>query len=264
MKNIAIYTMGRAGTTWLADYITTNFAVNGIGVNCLWEYWGEDRTYHDPNGYIEMDQMYDWDWAYSNVNQNDQFDNKVVLLNKHSDTVHMYRQTEHEGFSDRPFDYILSNPAQIICVNRQDKFDQMLSTFLAKYTGVWHVWDINSWEEHSKTLESSPITIDLKRVAAWCNAYLIYNQRRKRLIESGLLIANLTYETMFDNTDVIVKRMLKDRGVESPTVIKPTELVDHTVSTLKMATLEQKEKHVANYRELKYWFDKNDWQQKLS
>lgn len=261
MKNIAIYTMGRAGTTWLADYIIVNFEQNGIPVNCLWEYWGEDRTYHDRNGHIELDEMTDWEWAYQNIDQNALFDNKAELLKKHANTVHMYRQSEHEGFSDRPFDYILSNSAQIVCVNRQDKFDQMLSTFIARDTGVWHAWNTDSVEQHHNTLVSSPITIDQKRAAAWCSTHLIYNQRRKRLIESGLLIANLTYETLFDHAETIVKRMLKDRGVESPVTVKPTEI---DFSTLKLATLEQKEQYVTNYKQLKYWFDKNDWQQKLS
>ncbi len=260
MKNIAIYTMGRAGTTWLADYIIANFEANGIPVNCLWEYWGEDRTYHDSNGYIELGEMNDWEWSYQNVDQNSLFDNKAELLAKHANTVHMYRQSEHEGYSDRPFDYLLSNPAQIICVNRQDKFDQMLSAFIARQTGVWHVWNQESLKTHSDTLETSPITIDLKHAAAWCNTYLIYNQRRKRLIESGLLIANLTYETLFENAEVIVKRMLKDRGLESPTTIKPLDL---SVSTLKMSSLKQKEKYVVNYRALKHWFDKNNWQKQL-
>lgn len=260
MKNIAIYTMGRAGTTWLADYIIANFEANGIPVNCLWEYWGEDRTYHDEKGHIEINEMHEWDWAYQNVDQNSLFDTKVELLAKHANTVHMYRQSEHEGYSDRPFDYLLSNPAQIICVNRQDKFDQMLSAFIARQTGVWHVWDEHSLSVYSKTLESSPVTVNLKQAAAWCSTHLIYNQRRKRLIESGLLIANLTYETLFDNAEVIVKRLLKDRGVESPTVMKPKEL---GMSTLKIATPELKEKYVANYRELKHWFDKNNWQKQL-
>lgn len=261
MKNIAIYTMGRAGTTWLADYIIVNFEANGIPVNCLWEYWGEDRTYHDPNGHIELESMADWDWAYHNVDQNTLFERKVALLESHADTVHMYRQSEHEGYSDRPFDYILSHPAQIVCVNRQDKFDQMLSTFIARDTGVWHAWNHEELKHHNTALLTAPLTIDLKRVNAWCNVHLIYNQRRKRLIESGLLIANLTYETLFDTAEVVVKRMLKDRGVASPVTIKPSEL---GVSTLKLATPEQKEQYVANYRELKYWFEKNNWQQQLS
>lgn len=260
MKNIAIYTMGRAGTTWLADYIIANFNANGIAVNCLWEYWGEDRSYHDPKGFIEVDEMNDWDWAYQNVDQDALFNSKIELLNKHVNTVHMYRQSEHPGYSDRPFDYLLSNPAQIICVNRQDKFDQMLSAFIAKQTGVWHIWDQESLTVHRKTLESSPITIDLKHAAAWCNTHLIYNQRRKRLIESGLLIANLTYETLFENAEVIVKRMLKDRGVESPVTVKSSDV---GVTTMKIATLDQKEKYVTNYRELKHWFNKNNWQKQL-
>jgi LPS sulfotransferase NodH len=261
MKNIAIYTMGRAGTTWLADYIIVNFEANGIPVNCVWEYWGEDRIYHDPNGHIELDSMSDWDWAYQTVDQSALFDSKLALLEKHSNTVHMYRQSEHEGYSDRPFDYILSTPAQIVCVNRQDKFEQMLSTFIARQSGQWHVWNQKDLSQYNKTLATAPITIDLNRATTWCNVHLLYNQRRKRLIESGLLIANLTYETLFDTAELVVKRMLKDRGVVAPVTIKPAEL---NISTLKLATLEQKEQYVTNYRELKYWFEKHNWQQKLS
>jgi LPS sulfotransferase NodH len=256
MKNIAIYTMGRAGTTWLADYIIANFAANNIPVNCLWEYWGEDRVYHDPNGHIELHSMSDWEWSYQNVDQNELFETKVDLLKTHESTVHLYRQSEHEGFSDRPFDYMLNTPAQIICVNRQDKFDQMISAFIARETGQWHIWKSEDLEQYEKVLEAEPVTIDMQRADSWCRTHLIYNQRRKRLIESGLLIANMTYETLFENAELIVKRLLKDRGVETPTTLKPADI---GFSTIKLATPDQKQKYVTNYKQLRYWFDKHNW-----
>ena len=256
MKNIALYTMGRTGSTWLADYITVNFEQNNIPVNCVWEYWGEDRTYHDDNGYVEVGELHNWDWAIENIDQSTLFNSKRQLLEKHSNLVHTYRQTEHEGYSDVPFDYMITQPTQLVCMTRQDKFDQMLSTLIARETGLWHAWSVDDVDVYRNSFKTGAVEIDLRKVKTWCNVHLIFNQRRKRLLESGKLIGNITYELLHSQAPTVVKHLLKDRGVDKPVVIPPSEL---TTSTKKLATPDFKKTMVKNYDQLHHWFHANNW-----
>lgn len=256
MKNIALYTMGRTASTWLADYIIANFEQNSIPINCLWEYWGEDRIYNDPDGYVEPDQAYNWDWAIENIDQTELFNYKRSLLEKYTTVTHMYRQTEHAGYSDMPFDYMLTAPTQIVCMTRQDKFDQMLSTLIAKETGMWHAWSSEDLAKYQEYFASNKIEIELNTVKVWCNVHLVFNQRRKRLLESGSLIGNITYELLHEQAPILVKHMLKDRGVDKPTVIQPHSLSN---STKKLAPSDFKKNIVKNYDQLHHWFHANNW-----
>ena len=256
MKSIALYTMGRTASTWLADYIIVNFEQNGIPVNCIWEYWGEDRIYQDTNGYIELEHTHDWSWAIDNLDQATLFDHKRDLLEKHNNVVHMYRQTEHDGYSDVPFDYMLTQPTQIVCMTRQDKFDQMLSTLIARETGLWHAWSVEDLATYQKHFASTAIEIELAKVKTWCGVHLVFNQRRKRLLESGKLIGNITYELLHTQAPTLVKHLLKDRGVDNPVVSRPEEL---TISTRKLAPVDFKKTIVKNYDQLHHWFHANNW-----
>lgn len=256
MKNIALYTMGRTGSTWLADYIILNFEQNGMPVNCVWEYWGENRTYQDLNGYIDLDTMHDWDWAMENIDQPQLFDDKRSLLEKHSNVLHMYRQSEHAGYSDVPFDYMITQPTQIVCMTRQDKFDQMLSTLIARKTNLWHAWSMTDLEEYRNYFKTADLEIPLELAVTWCNVHLIFNQRRKRLLESSKLISNVTYELLQEQAPTVVKHLLKDRGIDKPTILQPSEMA---VSTKKLASVEFKKTIVKNYDQLYKWFHDNNW-----
>ena len=256
MTNVAIYFNGRCGSTWLTDYLLLNMNNNGVGMDCLWEYWGENRLYHEVDGSVRPKSMHTWKWAEENINQDELFDEKVRLLRSTNANNNFIRFTEHEGYVDKPFDYMLTSNTKWIVMNRRDRFDQMISHAMCWITDRWHVWTQEGLDEYHTWYSENPITIPKDMCENWLRSYLRFVQRRRRLQESGLLLGQVTYEKMQDDAVVVAKDLLAHFGVASPTIANP---VDNVNSTLKLGTPSDKSKWVSNYNDLLEWYRGSDW-----
>lgn len=255
MTDIAIYFNGRCGSTWLMDYLYVNLNNNGIDVDCLWEYWAENRTYHISESHIEPKSMHDWNWTAENIDQDQLFADKVNLLESNP-ANRLIRFTEHNGYVDKPFDYMLSSNVKWVVMNRHDRFDQMISHAMCWTTNLWHAWDQNQLDEYKKFYEANQITIPREMCENWLQSYLRFNQRRRRLQESGLIIGQVTYEKMKDDAKMVTGDLLSLLGVKEPVLSNPEQLKG---STIKLGTPEDKSKWVANYADLKSWYESSQW-----
>lgn len=255
MTNIAIYFNGRCGSTWLMDYLCVNLQNHGVELNCLWEYWGENRIYRLNGDIIDPSSIHDWDWTEKNIDQDQLFDDKVKLLE--SNPGHkLIRFTEHNGYVDRPFDYMLRSNMKWIVMNRRDRFDQMLSHAMCWITDRWHVWTPEQLNEYRSWYTHNPITIPQEMCENWLQSYLRFKQRRKRLQEAGLIIGQVIYERMQDDAVMLTKDLLTHFGIANQTIIQPD---DFKGSTLKLGVMQDKSKWIANYDELLTWYRASQW-----
>lgn len=255
MTNIAIYFNGRCGSTWFMDYLYSCMQVNNIDAQCLWEYWAENRTYHISESRIEPRSMHDWKWTEENLNQDQLFADKVKLLE--SNPGHkIIRFTEHNGYVDRPFDYMLTSNMKWIVMNRRDRFDQMISHAMCWITDRWHVWNQEQLEEYRTWYSNNPVVIPQAMCENWLNSYLRFMQRRRRLQEAGLLLGQVIYERMQDDATMVAGDLLRQLGVESPIVLDPSDI---NGSTMKLGVVQDKSKWVANYDELLTWYRGSEW-----
>lgn len=256
MTHIVLYFNGRCGSTWLMDYLYVNMLNHGIELQCLWEYWAENRTYHISESKIEPRSIHDWEWTAENINQDQQFEDKAHLLNANPGTK-MIRFTEHNGYVDKPFDYMLSNNnMKWITMVRKDRFNQMISHAMCWITNQWHAWDQQQLDEYRRLYETNPISVPKEMCENWLRSYLRFVQRRRRLQESGLLLGQVTYEKINQDAIIVAKDLLTHFGVTDQNILDPSDL---TGSTLKLGTTEDKKRWVANYDELLDWYNSSEW-----
>lgn len=255
MTDIAIYINGRTGSTWFTDYLFSTMNVNGIGVDCLWEYWAENRTYQLAGGHIEPRSIHPWDWTAENMDQDSLFAEKVRMLGA-VPGHRLLRFTEHNGYVDKPFDHMLTNGTKWITMVRMDRFDQMISHTMCWVTDRWHVWEQKDLEEYRSWYSTNPITIPVEMCENWLQSYLRFNQRRRRLQQAGLIIGQVTYEKMHDDAMMVAKDLMTSFGVESPIIINPDDLKG---STMKLGTVRDKSNWISNYDELLTWYRSSEW-----
>lgn len=255
MTNIAIYFNGRCGSTWLMDYLHVNLANHGIDAQCLWEYWAENRTYHISESRIEPKSMHDWQWTAENIDQDQLFEDKVKLLQ--SNTGHkLLRFTEHSGYVDKPFDYMLTANMKWIVMVRRDRFDQMLSHAMCWITDRWHAWTPEQLADYRNWYTANPITIPQEMCENWLESYLRFQQRRKRLQEAGLILGQVTYERMQDDAMMVAGDLLTHLGITEQNLINPDDLKG---STVKLGLMQDKANWISNYDDLLTWYRASKW-----
>lgn len=255
MTNIAIYFNGRCGSTWFMDYLYCNLHNHGIETQCLWEYWAENRVYHITESRIEPRSMHDWKWTEENINQDQLFEDKVKLLE--SNPGHkLIRFTEHNGYVDKPFDYMLTSNMKWIVMNRRDHFDQMLSHCMCWVTDRWHVWSEEQRNEYRQWYSDNPITIPQEMCENWLQSYLRFQQRRRRLQEAGLILGQVIYERMQDDAMMAAGDLLRYFGVEKPNLIDPNDIKG---STMKLGIVQDKANWITNYDDLLEWYRASEW-----
>lgn len=255
MTDVCIYFNGRCGSTWFMDYLYVNCMNNGIEFDCLWEYWAENRTYHISESHIEPKSIHDWKWTSENLDQDVLYAEKVHLLEANPSN-RLIRFTEHNGYVDLPFDYMLSRPTKWIVMQRRDRFEQMISHAMCWTTDRWHVWSKEALDEYNEWYSNNPITIPIEMCENWLQSYLRFQQRRRRLQEAGLIIGQVTYERIGQDAKMVAGDLLKSMGISSPTLTDPGDLVG---STMKLGTNQDKLRWVANYDELLAWYKASEW-----
>lgn len=172
---------------------------------------------------------------------------RVELLKKYSHHSYPFKVMSSQ-INEGIFQFI-QNDYQVVCLERQNRFETVLSWVLARQSGFW-------------SLEKDEVRPSIEKIQAQRNEYeyirdslLAYEEWKVRFPK---ILATLYYEDFLSTPDE-VQYLEKLGWNDAPTVLASS----YKKQVLKMFETGEKENFIANIDELEDWFT-SDFGQRIS